>query len=76
MMAGPTPRTLLENNGLGANAPRPLFSNRVHWCYYYWDNIGREPLGSRRDIVIVVEEYFLKKGFTEHYIVQTFELTN
>ena len=31
-------------------------------------NIGREPLGSRRDIVIVVEEYFLKKGFTEHYI--------
>ena len=34
----------------------------------YWDNIGREPLGSRRDIVIVVEEYFLKKGFTEHYI--------
>jgi hypothetical protein len=33
-----------------------------------WDNIGREPLGSRRDIVIVVEEYFLKKGFTEHYI--------
>ena len=33
-----------------------------------WDNIGREPLGSRRDIVIVVEEYFLKKEFTEHYI--------
>ena len=31
----------------------------------YWDNIGREPLGSRRDIVIVVEEYFLKKGFAE-----------
>ena len=32
----------------------------------YWDNIGREPLGSRHDIVIVVEEYFLKKMLTLH----------
>ena len=33
---------------------------------HYWDNIGREPLGSRHDIVIVVEEYFLKKMLTLH----------
>ena len=32
----------------------------------YWDNIGRELFIFRHNIVIVVEEYFLKKVLTLH----------
>ena len=50
------------------NIAQVVLGGLIKFVGPYWDNIGREPLGSRRDIVIVVEEYFLKKGFTEHYI--------